>query len=274
MRPPKATSEGKALEAVRSQRLLVIAPHLDDSPLSAFGLMRAARAAGSPVESVTVFTGVPADGAPSHWDVKQGFTSSTAAMSARMEEDACSMAKVGVPTRYLGLPEELYRAETDTDRVLDEAERLVRELVAEHDGPTILAIPAGLGEVPGWVRLRRHKLTLPVLRVRPGGLPHTDHVLLRRRMLPLALELAPHVIVYEDLPYAWGGGYAGLIAEMRRGGRRAVREHVPVDLAAKVAAIECYRSQRPGFLPVWTNRLEDVFEDHEHVWWVSRPSAE
>ena len=72
----------------------------------------------------------------------------------------------------------------------------------------------------------------------------------------------------------WGGGYAGVVAHLRGEGRHATREHVPVDLAAKVAAIECYRSQRPGFLPVWTDRLEDVFEDHEHVWWVSRPSAE
>ena len=274
MRPPKATSEGKALEAVRDHRLLVISPHLDDSPLSAFGLMRAALAAGSPVESVTVFTGVPDDGAPSHWDVKQGFSSSTEAMAARLDEDRHAMELVGVPSRHLGLPEELYRGASDTAVVLDEAERLVRAVVAEHDGPTVLAIPAGLGEVPGWVRLRRHSLKLPLLRVRPGGLPHTDHVLLRTRMLALALELAPHVIVYEDLPYAWGGGYTGVVAHLRGEGRHATREHVPVDLAAKVAAIECYRSQRPGFLPVWTDRLDQVFEDHEHVWWVSRPSAE
>ena len=261
------------VEAVRTHRVLVVAPHLDDSPLSALGIMRTALAAGSDVTSITVFTAPKADGTASNWDRYLGFTSSTEAMAARYEEDRLAMGLVGVPTRYLGLHEEQYREPGTTAETVSAMQRLLGEIVDEDDRPTILAIPSGLGSEPSWIRLQRHKLSIPGLRVKPGGQAHPDHVLLRTTLLPWALERFPHVVVYEDLPYAWGGGYDGLLADLRAGGRSAVRERIPVDIDLKERALRHYSSQFAMFLPKWSDRIAGVFEPYEHVWWVSRPSA-
>ena len=257
-------------DALRSHRLVVVSPHLDDSPLSAFALMQRAAQVAPDVESVTVFTAPRADGAPSDWDRYSGFASSTDAMASRYEEDRRAMEVVGVRSRHLHQREELYRGPGEEEAVVAAMQHQLREIVAEQDVPTVLAIPAGLGSVPSWFRMQRHKLSVPLLRVKPGGPSHTDHVLLRTHLLPFALELAPAVIVYEDLPYAWGGGYAGLVADLTAGGRRAVRETLPVDLARKDEALRHYASQYQMFFPKWSDRLADVFEPVEHYWWVTR----
>lgn len=253
--------------------MLVVGPHLDDTPLSAVGLMRTSLDAGSDVTSITVFTAATADGTASSWDRQLGFASSTEAMAARYEEDRRAMEVLGVRTRYLDLHEEQYREPGTTARVAEEMCRRLEAVVAEQAAPTLVAIPAGLGSDPSWLRLQRHKLRIPGLRVKPGGPAHPDHVLLRTTLLPWALDRFAHVVVYEDLPYAWGGGYDGLVADLHAGGRQAVRERIPVDLELKERALRHYGSQFAMFLPKWSDRIADVFEPYEHVWWVSRPSA-
>ncbi len=183
------------------------------------------------------------------------------------------MGVLGVRTRYLDLREDQYREPGTTAQVANEMGRRLEPILAEHDGPTILAIPAGLGSDPSWLQKQRHRLSVPGLRIKPGGSAHPDHVLVRTTLLPWAFERFEHVIVYEDLPYAWGGGHDGLLADLRAGGRSAVRERIAVDLALKEQALRLYRSQFAMFLPKWSDRIADVFEPYEHVWWVSRPSA-
>ncbi len=260
-------------DALSSHRVLVISPHLDDSPLSAFGLMSLAARVSPDVESITVFTAPRADGSPSDWDRYSGFASSTEAMASRYDEDRRAMEVVGVSTRYLHQREEQYRQPGDTELVVTAMHQQLRDIVAEHDMPTVLAIPAGLGATPSWFRMQRHKVSIPLLRVKPGGPSHTDHVLLRKNLLEFALDVCPtvsSVIVYEDLPYAWGGGYDDLITDLRAGGRRAQRESLPVDLARKDEALRHYASQYQMFFPKWSDRLADVFEPVEHYWWVTR----
>lgn len=260
-------------DALTSHRVLVVSPHLDDGPLSAFGLMTLAAEVALDVESITVFTAPRADGEPSDWDRYSGFSSSTEAMASRYEEDRRAMDVVGVRTRYLHQREELYRHPDETADAVVAMQRQLRDLVAEQDVPTILAIPAGLGAVPSWFRLQRHKLSMPGLRVKPGGSSHTDHLLLRKNLLGFALDLSPTVssaIVYEDLPYAWGGGYADLITDLTTDGRRAERESLPVDLARKDEALRHYASQYRMFFPKWSDRLADVFEPVENYWWVTK----
>jgi LmbE family N-acetylglucosaminyl deacetylase len=261
------------VDALRTHRVLVVGPHLDDTPLSAVGLMRTALEAGSDITSITAFTAAKADGTASRWDRHLGFASSTEAMAARYEEDRRAMGLLGVRTRYLDLHEEQYREPGTTPEVARAMCDRLEPIIAEHDGPTVLAIPSGLGSDPSWLRMQRHKLSIPGLRVKPGGKAHPDHVLLRRTLLPWALERFAHVIVYEDLPYAWGGGYEGLLADLHADGRRAVRERIPVDLDLKERALRHYGSQFAMFLPKWSDRIVGVFEPYEHVWWVSRPSA-
>jgi LmbE family N-acetylglucosaminyl deacetylase len=250
--------------------VLVVSPHLDDSPLSALALMRRAAEVADDVESITVFTAPRTDGAPSSWDTYLGFSSSDEAMQARYDEDRRAMEIVGVRTRHLHLREELYREVGETPAVVAEMQQRLRDIVAESDAPTVIAIPAGLGADPSWFRLQRHKLSIPLLRVKPGGPSHTDHVLLRTHLLDLALELAPRVVVYEDLPYAWGGGYQDLIADLTAGGRSATRESIPVDLVLKERALRQYSSQFAMFFPKWSDRVADVFETVEHYWFVTR----
>ncbi len=258
-------------DALGSHRVLVVSPHLDDGPLSAFALMCRAAEVSPDVESITVFTAPSADGAPSDWDRYSGFSSSTEAMASRYEEDRLAMEVVGVRTRYLDQREELYRRQGDSETAVAAMQQQLRDIVAEQDVPTLLAIPAGLGAVPSWFRLQRHKLSIPLLRVKPGGASHTDHLLLRKNLLGFALDLGPvsSVIVYEDLPYAWGGGFADLVADLNANGRRAVRESLPVDLARKDEALRHYASQYQMFFPKWSDRLADVFEPVEHYWWVT-----
>lgn len=261
------------VEALATHRLLVVSPHLDDSVLSAFGLMSMAATVCPDVESVTAFTAPRADGAPTRWDRYAGFSSSTEAMASRHEEDRRAMAVVGVRSRHLHQREDLYREPGTTADAVRAMHQQLRDIVAEQDVPTLLAIPAGLGAVPSWLRLQRHKLSIPLLRVKPGGLSHPDHVLLRKSLLDFALDISPSVnsvIVYEDLPYAWGGGYEDLITDLRAGGRRAQRESLPVDLARKEEALRHYASQYQMFFPKWSDRLADVFEPVEHYWWVTR----
>jgi LmbE family N-acetylglucosaminyl deacetylase len=223
-----------------SGALLVVSPHLDDAAFSCAALL----SRGEPVEVLTVFTGEPQPPQQGWWDKECGFASSAESVPARLLEDERALAPEGHVRAYLDL---LELQHFEGPRPAEDAGRIasaVRDWLAPR-GEGVVALPAGAGWAPYWLPSRVAKR----LRAPRGPEPHDDHVFTRDAVLAADLGGAP-VILYEELPYLWGGG-------ADRAARRAAREHgsrarlevVPVDRERKATRIAAYASQIPSISP-------------------------
>jgi LmbE family N-acetylglucosaminyl deacetylase len=223
-----------------SGSLLVVSPHFDDAALSCAALLDR----GEPADVLTIFAGAPEPPQRGWWDERCGFASSAESVPARRREDESALAPGGHRILLLDLLELQYlegpRPSADADRI-DEA---VRDWLAESSGGTV-AVPAGAGWAP-------HRLPPRVarrLREPRGPEPHHDHVFTRDALLRAGLDDAS-LVLYEELPYFWGGSAA-------RAARRAASEHgyrahlevAPVDRERKAARLTSYASQIPHISP-------------------------
>jgi hypothetical protein len=148
------------------------------------------------------------------------------------------------------------------------AER-IRSWLEEGEGT--VAAPVGAGSHAPWrlARLQRvwRRRSQPV---------HPDHVFTRDAVLAaLAHRPRASILLYEELPYRWGGRAdreAGRVASQL--GRRPELLVVAVDKERKAARIGAYASQLPQLVPDGT-RLDDPasLPSDERYWWL-RPSRE
>jgi hypothetical protein len=225
-----------------SGALLVVSPHLDDAVFSCAAIL----GRGEPVEVLTVFAGEPQPPRQGWWDEVCGFASSAESVPARRLEDERALAPQGHVRSYLDL---LELQHFDGPRPAEDAGRIARavqEWLTGKDGGTV-ALPAGAGWAPYWLPTRIAK------RLRE---PRGD----------------ASVILYEEIPYLWGGG-------ADRAAKRAGAEHgyrvrlevVPVDREAKARRIAAYASQIPHISPA-EGRLDSpaVLPATERYWWLRR----
>ncbi|HEX7254655.1 MAG TPA: hypothetical protein VF236_01885 [Gaiellaceae bacterium] len=219
--------------------ILILEPHFDDAALSCAALLDRGRA----VDVVTVFAGEPDPPRRGAWDEVCGFADSAEALATRRQEQAAAFAGAAHRVGSLPLLERQYLdgARPDSDHVAIGA--AVTGWAARNPAG-LVALPAGAGwSAPGVVR--RAARLVGRDRVRP----HEAHVLVRDAALAvLNADWTP--LLYEELPYLFGGRADGAARTAARGaGRRAVAVVEEVDSARKAARIACYASQVPGISP-------------------------
>jgi LmbE family N-acetylglucosaminyl deacetylase len=218
--------------------LLVVAPHFDDAALSCAALLARSEA----VDVLTVFGGEPNPPRQGYWDARCGFASSAESLRARRREEQEAFA--GSPHRIsdMDLVEDQY---LESPRAQADAELLagaVAQWIARVGGGTV-AIPAGAGRrtVPGPLRRRLERLA----RRQSGPPRHPDHVFVRDAALSALGTVERAVpLLYEELPYLWGGGADREVRRVARAHRRKpVQLQITVDREAKARRIAAYRSQ-------------------------------
>ncbi|MEA2150703.1 MAG: hypothetical protein QOD69_2533 [Solirubrobacteraceae bacterium] len=203
--------------------LLVVSPHLDDAVLSSGATIAAAR---TEVVVCTVFAGLPEPplSAPAReFHAVCGLGDD--AVAARRAEDRAALALLGAQALHWDLLDGIYRRRG--------AGWLIEQLGSHLDAATAFepeladAIASALREL---VRSLRPSAVWTCAAI--GD--HVDHraVLAASRAACAAEGVALHL--WEDLPYAIGRPAPPI-------GEALVAE--PADLAAKLDAIGCYRSQ-------------------------------
>ena len=184
-----------------------------------------------------MFAGDPHPPARGAWDELCGFADSRAALAARRGEQAAAFA--GSPHRLAELPlvEAQYldaeRPRSDGDVVAAALEEWV-----ERNPGGLVALPAGAGwSAPGVLR------RLARLAGRSRVTPHHAHVWVRDAALEaVSEEWTP--VLYEELPYLYGGGADGAVSVVaRRYGLEPEPTAEPVDRERKAARIASYASQ-------------------------------
>jgi len=239
---------------------VILSPHFDDAVLSCWQVLDA----GGEVTVVNVFTASPPSGRPSAWwDRLTGASDSIARMAERRAEDDAALALAGCESLSLGLLDDQYRtADIGTGEVL---ERLRGALAP---GSTLYA-PAAMDG-------------------------HRDHVLVRDAVLSLAGEGWP-LVLYADLPHAIPDGWPSWVTGVRKrpgadpgaSWDRAldaaglaleelaacVRPLEPPARARKLAALDCYRTQREALDRFSFAPLADPRALAWEVYWRVPPSA-
>lgn len=225
-----------------ASRHVFLSPHLDDVALSCgASLLRLARS-GSAARVVTVFAGgtPPALGASPLARMLFGEEVKPEALAcARREEDRAALRLLGASALHLEYPEALFRG-TAGERPewhYPELAALFKGVHPLDEGLCARVAESLCGIIP-WDSL----VYAPICRA-----PHVDH----RITLLAALRLRQQgyaVACYEDFPYRSGlttmaGGGRALPAAAQIGLEEAVLEAAQEDLAGKVAALTCYRSQ-------------------------------
>lgn len=218
------------------------------------------------MDVLTVFSGSPEPPRRGWWDEVCGFANSADSMAARRREEAVALAPGGHRLRMVDL---LELQHFDGPRPLGEADLIVgpvRDWLAERGGGTV-AIPAGAGWAPRWLPPR----VAQKLREPRGPEPHADHVFTRDALLRARLVNAS-LILYEEVPYLWGGlaaRAAGRVASAH--GYRTELEVVPVDRERKAERLAAYASQIPYLSPP-EGRLDSpgVLPSVERYWRLRR----
>lgn len=202
--------------------IVVVSPHLDDAVMSVGASIHRLSEAGQQVEIVTVFAGDPANMArPSFWDAKRGAASAAEATGARRVEDAAAAALIGARTHWLPFDDSGYVAPRDPDEIW-------RSLAPRLRSAKIVMVP---------------------------GYPMAQHD--HRWISALVVErlVGATLVPYVELPYA---AEPVVVAKTTLRGRTTnLTRHVfgdadftwsasqlrPSDLAAKRAAVACYRGE-------------------------------
>jgi hypothetical protein len=239
---------------------VILSPHFDDAVLSCWQVLEA----GEDLAVVNIFTASPAAGRPiPWWDRLTGASDSIARMAERRAEDRAALALAGREAISLGLLDDQYRA-------ADMEARAVLERLRGALAPSsTLYAPAAMDE-------------------------HRDHVLVRDAALSLAGEGWP-LVLYADLPHAITSGWpswvtgerkrpgadpdalwdqalaAAGLAVQRLGAR--VRPLEPAVRARKLAAVDCYRTQREALDRFAFTPLADPRALAWEVYWQVPPSA-
>lgn len=242
--------------------LLVVSPHFDDAALSCAAVLDR----GEPVDVLTVCAGAPEPPRRGWWDERCGFATSAESVPARRREEERALGPDNHRLILLDLLERQHfegpRAESDGERIV----RAVRDWLAEAGAGTVV-LPAGAGWTPRWLPPRlAQKLREP-----QGPEPHDDHVFTRDALLRAELGEFP-LVLYEELPYLWGGS-------AERAARRAALAHgyriqvevVPVDRERKAARLASYTSQIAHLSPP-AGRLDSpsTLPATERYWQLSR----
>jgi LmbE family N-acetylglucosaminyl deacetylase len=208
---------------------VVLAPHLDDAPLSCGGAIHRWSAAGERVLVVTLMTGDPSVGESSPfaetlhaaWQL-----SAAEAYSIRRGEELAAMHLLGADFSHLGFLDCIYRRWSGG--YLYSSEEALFGEVHPADAPLLEEM------------VKRLKRLAPLAEAAAVYAPlalgnHVDHQLVRWA----AKEWRPDLSYYEDYPYAEEVD----IADVMPTGEPTLQPLAEQDVQAKIQAIGCYQSQ-------------------------------
>jgi LmbE family N-acetylglucosaminyl deacetylase len=203
--------------ATRSQRVVVISPHLDDGVLSLGASIAAWSRGGAAVELLTVLGCDPDSNASAGgWDRRGGFATEGESALARREEDRRACARLGAMPVWLPFGSVDYERHGGEDDV--------RRAVADAVGAADLVL------LPGF------------------PLSHPDHEWLVRRLVP-DLKSGTGFALYAEQPYTRRAGAVPQVPEWLAGATAVAAFEAaltrPHDRVAKWRAIREYRSQLP-----------------------------
>lgn len=211
---------------------IYLSPHLDDVVLSCGGRIALQARAGKRVLVVTVFAGRP-EGAlsPFALALHQRWRLPRDAPAVRRAEDRAALARIGAAATHWDLPEAIYRRAPDGTPLYADETSLWGGL-HPADGPLVETLACRIADLPDKV-----PLCVPL-----GAGNHADHQLVRR-----AAEAAGRpLFYYEECPYAED---PQAVEVALTGGEWEPRLTFldEQSLAAKIAAVACYRSQLNTF---------------------------
>lgn len=240
----------------------MVAPHPDDAALSCSSLL----SLPGPIDVLTVLAGAPDPPRRGFWDVRCGFTGSEQSIPARRQEEAKALGGSVQRLELMDLVDCQYldgpRPEAHRTALIERVTRWV----SETDAPCTVAGPAGAGWRPGPVA---SWLVRRGLARQPGPRPSPDHLFVREVLLDGLSGLGGvQLLLYEELPYAWGGP-ADKEAERaaRAHSRTAQPLSLPVDRDAKARRVAAYKSQIAHISPP-QGRVDDprVLPATERYW--------
>mgnify|MGYP001446109947 CR=1 FL=1 len=207
--------------------VLAVSPHLDDAALSA-GAVLARLSAERPVTVLTVFAGDPgpelsAVARRHHERCHLGGD----AVALRRIEDGQAMAQLGAAAVHGDVPDAVYRSRPGGGWVCKEDSDMFAPPPSDPDLDRQVE-----KLVLGMIDATAARLVLGPL----GTGAHVDHVLTRRAVLRAAAARGVPALCWQDEPYAsWSPPPLD---------QTAVRvAYTTRSLAAKLAAVACYRSQ-------------------------------
>ena len=218
---------------------LYLSPHLDDVVFSCGGQIAQLVRAGSRVRVVTIFAGDPPPVAADTAHVRElhnRWGLGDDPIAARRAEDRGALQLLGASVTHLSFPDCVYRLGR-MGAPLYPLRDSIFGAVAPIESDLIQDVTRALG------RLRVPRAATIYLPLTAGH--HVDHQIVRAAAERWA-DSRWQVVYYEDYPYAEKP------EEVRAalGGDAAQAKVVKLDeaaLAAKVAAVECYRSQISTF---------------------------
>jgi hypothetical protein len=244
--------------------VLIVSPHLDDAAVSCAALLDGDK----PAHVLTVFGGAPDPPRVAWSERTMGFPDSTQTMRARHAEERRAFADTPHRLESMSLLDEDYLdGPRDPADAAALGERIAR-WSEEHPVGSV-AIPAAAGRHRGRLRARLEAFTGP----RGGVLRHEDHLFARETSMA-TLSSLPRLttVLYEELPYAWGGSpdrEVRLLAAAHR--RRAVEVVAEIDRNKKAQRLASYTSQI-GHLSEFGLRLDDPSSlPGTERYWILRP---
>lgn len=246
--------------------ILIVAPHQDDAALSCAAILDRF----DPVDVFTVFTGLPETPRRGYWDAQCGFADSHESIPVRNDEERRALEPV---TRRLELLDLVESQHLNGPRPESDRARLAQRIVAwtEQEGPSAtVAIPVGAGWRPGFVSAQ---LVRRGLARQPGPRPHASHEYVRDVLLDALVGRDVRVVLYEELPYGWGGSGDSQARRAARGrGLHATPYVLEVDRRAKAERVAVYKSQVPHISPP-EGRIDDpaILPPDEPHWQLTRP---
>jgi LmbE family N-acetylglucosaminyl deacetylase len=200
--------------------IVVVQPHFDDAALGAAHLIMSYP--GTTV--VTVHGGRPSayPEQVSEWDALGGFQQGDDVVGVRQEEDRAAMAAMGATPIWLDFADGQYLREGERPSAAEYASKL--RVALEAARPTAVFLPMGIAQ--------------------------PDHMITHEAGLLARAEMSEDVswFCYEDHGYKHlPGMLAWRVSKLFRNGIWPTPSIVPVevDMAAKRAAINCYKTQLP-----------------------------
>ncbi len=224
-------------------RWLYLSPHLDDVALSCGGQIAQAARAGGAVEILTVFAGdEPGPSAAlasplvakiyALWRLAPGQV-----MATRRAEDLAACRALAAQAQHWELQEAIHRLDPQSGAALYPSLEKLFGPVAAAEEELVAELARRFVELPGLTDPRAAARIVAPLGV--GG--HVDHRIVHRAA---RRAFGASLLYYEEFPYAVWKFFAlrraGITGRSWEAERRPL---LPVDIAARIAAIACYASQ-------------------------------
>lgn len=232
--------------------VIILSPHFDDAALSCGGWIAEARLRGEKMEVWTICTGLPGDDDFSPLAVqyhRNWALSPEEVIETRSKEDLAAMQLLGVPYRYFGVTDGLYRKHPRTNEPLYPDEESLFSSLHPGDVDLVRLLATRLANA-----LPQEEVTL-VSPLTVGN--HVDHQLVRA-----ASENLPVPIwYYPDYPYT--RKYPHAAPHLAPAGYRP--QVVPMTEAALVLwqeSVAAYDSQISSFWPSLEDMREEIRQLH------------